>query len=905
MKTSRYGWMAVLVAMPTICAWGATAYTWSGGADTNWMNAANWSGSIAPTGTTSDTRLQVYTTGSANPLYYTADMGTTVFAGTGSNPRPILIALGASYTSTLYVTGGTLEGRASGTGGQADIIGGNGGTGRMIIDGGTYIHTNAISGSEGAATVVIGYGSTAGTFGELIVSNGLAMIREIRLTERDGASVTGIVRLVGGTLELGQMTVGGSDGGRRLYLDGGTLKAYMASTDWIRSGVLVFIGNGGARIDTAGYDVTLGRGMAPDGVSTGGLLKVGAGGLTLSAGDYNTYVGDTVVSNGTLLLGANNSLPHGAGVGGLVVAAGATFDLASYSARLNGLSGDGVVDNTVGTGTCYLKPGEGDASSAFNGVIQNTSGKILLDKTGAGTLVLGGSNTYSGGTTVSGGVLQLGAANVIPDGSSAGNVSVAAGATLDLGGFSEGINGLTGDGIVDNTVGTDICTLTFGGNNSSQTFNGTLQNTSGILALTKVGSGTETLGGSNTFDGLVTVSSGALRITDPHALGSLARGTLVSNGGQLELSGGITVTGEVAVLNGSGNNQGAMQSVSGTNEWAGAIVLGSDARIGVTGGDLILSGVIGDGGNHHDLILRSQGGNYTNVVELRGANTYGGRTIIYQGILRLGGNDRLPVSGLLQFGVNDSLSGRLDLNGWNQQVGGLILDSGVTDPAMQAAQIITNSAVGTTSTFTINNSADYAFAGSILEGAGSIALVKRGAGTMTLGGTNTYAGTTTVEAGTLRVDGVHAGGGLITVEAGAALGGTGTVGAVRVETGATLGAGDSVGTLTFTDDVEILGVLAVENSGADVDLLAITGNLTLGAASGINLLGTLDSASYTIATFTGNLTGTFGDVSEVTAQGYQVNYNAHDITLTIPEPGTAGLVGGAVLLALLRRRRAR
>jgi hypothetical protein len=72
----------------------------------------------------------------------------------------------------------------------------------------------------------------------------------------------------------------------------------------------------------------------------------------------------------------------------------------------------------------------------------------------------------------------------------------------------------------------------------------------------------------------------------------------------------------------------------------------------------------------------------------------------------------------------------------------------------------------------------------------------------------------------------------------------------------------------------------------------------------LDLLGTLDGlSSYTILTFTGTRTGTFGDVSDVTAQGYQVDYNANDVTLTvIPEPATLGLLGLCAAAVLLRRR---
>src|SRR5207244_13430778 len=74
-----------------------------------------------------------------------------------------------------------------------------------------------------------------------------------------------------------------------------------------------------------------------------------------------------------------------------------------------------------------------------------------ITKSGAGTLTLSGANTYGGTTTVSAGTLQLGAADVIPDGAGKGNVSVTG--TLDLNQFSETIKGLSGGGTDESADG--------------------------------------------------------------------------------------------------------------------------------------------------------------------------------------------------------------------------------------------------------------------------------------------------------------------------------------------------------------------------------------------------------------------------------------------------------------------
>src|SRR5207244_1270735 len=125
------------------------------------------------------------------------------------------------------------------------------------------------------------------------------------------------------------------------------------------------------------------------------------------------------------------------------------------------------------------------------------------------------------------GILKLGAANVIPDGTGKGNVSVTG--TLDMGGFSETINGLSGAGTVDNTVaGTP--TLTVGGNDQGSTFSGVIKNTAGTLSLTKIGTGTLILSGANTYSGTTTISAGTLQIGAGSTTGSLGTGAVTDNG---------------------------------------------------------------------------------------------------------------------------------------------------------------------------------------------------------------------------------------------------------------------------------------------------------------------------------------------------------------------------------------
>jgi len=167
---------------------------------------------------------------------------------------------------------------------------------------------------------------------------------------------------------------------------------------------------------------------------------------------------------------------------------------------------------------------QGDGNILVSGKITGTS-SLTSSSVGVGTRTLSNpANDFIANIAINGGTLKLGASGVIPDGTGKGNVSVAGAGTLDLNGFSETINGLSGAGIVDNTATNTTSTLTVGGNNQTSTFPGVFQNTAGTLALTKIGGGTLTLSGANSYKGNTTVSGGILAI----AVASLAANSTVS-----------------------------------------------------------------------------------------------------------------------------------------------------------------------------------------------------------------------------------------------------------------------------------------------------------------------------------------------------------------------------------------
>ena len=161
------------------------------------------------------------------------------------------------------------------------------------------------------------------------------------------------------------------------------------------------------------YGGTTYAGVLQDGTAGGKLAFSKDGYYDVTLAGVNTYSGSTTIVNGTLHVGNNGAIPSGAGKGDVTISSG-ILDLAGFSTNVNGLWGSGTVDNSAGNGT--LVAGNNNATSTFSGTIQNATGELALTKTGSGELTLTGANSYSGPTTVNGGVLVLANASALPSG---------------------------------------------------------------------------------------------------------------------------------------------------------------------------------------------------------------------------------------------------------------------------------------------------------------------------------------------------------------------------------------------------------------------------------------------------------------------------------------------------------
>lgn len=284
----------------------------------------------------------------------------------------------------------------------------------------------------------------------------------------------------------------------------------------------------------------------------------GAGAITITGynavvlAGANTFTGGVHLASGSLRLATDNAI--GSGVlrihGGDIRASGAVRTLTN-SIVLNGsftlgrstnFSGPVTLANDVVI-TSANPDTQTAASSAFSGVISGTRGLSFTEGANpTGTILLSGINTYSGGTTLAAGTLQLGNAAAL--GAANGNLAVNSG-VLNLAGFSPTVARLSGSRGVIVNLAAGTATLTTN-TSSNSTFAGSLQNGAAgqVLALTKRGPGTLTLAGVNTHTGATTVSSGGLHVT-----GALAGPVSVATGASLSGSG--TIQGAVSLATGA------------------------------------------------------------------------------------------------------------------------------------------------------------------------------------------------------------------------------------------------------------------------------------------------------------------------------------------------------------------
>ncbi|MFT4054645.1 MAG: autotransporter domain-containing protein [Novosphingobium sp.] len=604
----------------------------------------------------------------------TLDVGSTIDAQAGtvdgglngsatltkSGSGTVTLAGNNSYTGNTIVNDGTLTLAGSGTLGAT--------SGSTTINGGTLdlggTNQTQTSLTQGPATILNG----TLALGTYVISGGtLTSTAAANVSNTIDARAGMIDGVLSGTAALiktgsGEVTLTAANtfsGGTTI--DAGTL--FLANTGDIVASVA--IGTAGTLDISAAngdrdLDTVTGAGTIALGVNTLTLTQAagayagsisGTGGLILSAGQgyalngASTYTGGTALLTGSLSLGNSDAL--------------GTSTLAMSEFTAINLTQSGMVignDITVsGDPTIFVPTG---VTATVAGTISDGSEPGDIVKTGGGTLVFTGENTYSAGTAISEGTLQLG------DGGTSGSI----------------IGNVANDAV-----------LAFD-RSDAVTFAGTISGTGTVV---HAGAGTTTLSGVNTYSGGTTISAGAL-LGSATSFGSGA----ILDDGSLTLIQTTDATFANAINgNGTFTKQGAgMLTLTGTSGLTGATtVAGGELRIA---GSLAASPVLLAGGTR-----LSGTGSVGGIVAAAGSTIAPGNGSI--GTLSVNGNLIQQAGSVyaVQVTAGGSLSDRISATGSATIAAGSTLEVTKTDAptpyALGRRYTVLTATQGVTGTYTL------------------------------------------------------------------------------------------------------------------------------------------------------------------------------------------------------------
>jgi len=797
MKSRRNLFLGTLVIIALSQAANGVEGTWSGITTGTWdTTATNWSGVV---GTPWDLANGPTNTATFNLASLAATVSGTIHTN------------GITFTTGGSLTGGvvTLAGATpfisvapgqTGTLGTTDLAGSIG----FIKSGDGILSLGSAKTLSGGVTV--NAGSLLFTTGGGVGSNA------INLGDTSGTAAATLAWFNNSTTTSGSVVTvrSGSGGVKSLQVNSGVTGTISALTlndnvTKINDGTLNVTNNTMLAAGTRTISVNAGTlsliGPVDEAAASTNLIKAGGGTLIL-ANATNTFTGTTSVTGGTLQANAPGSLPGYAAPGTVTINGGtlsiltgasnwSTTALDTLLANATKTSGSIGIDTTNGTLDTWATP---------------FSGSIGLTKNGTNRLTLSVANSFTGGVTVNAGTLRIAHSSALGSGSktltSAGGsrvVELFGGVTLpssvslsmssnsgDGGGLttSNGVNTIQGNisytsgnpafnissftggtlNIQGNiTFGVDATTrnLTLGGTSTAlNTISGVIGHTdtaARILPVLKQSTGTWVLSGTNTYTGLTTISGGTLVVQNNSALGKTTGATTV-NGGTLDLGGTLAASAlnlgsEIITISGTGVGTNGALVNNGSNDQTSAVqklVLGANATVGGTK----RWDVRGSGNtlNMAGFNLTKKGANTVALVATTISNP--GNIDVVEGAFGLHSNFALPGSATNTLTVRSGASADFFTNPgskpWTMVLeDGKVTTSGGTTSNWAGPGTLSGSTGGT---FDISSGFAFTFNGNIGESAGGKQLIKSGTGTLTLAGTNSFTGATSVNSGTLKLD---------------------------------------------------------------------------------------------------------------------------------------------------------
>jgi fibronectin-binding autotransporter adhesin len=717
-------------------------------------------------------------------------------------------------------------------------------------------------------------------------------------------AITDTLTYGGGTFLNGGILAVNSDlnlGTGALSFNGGTLEALVAGGGIISSKAITLNAGGGTFLADSGTASTLSGPIR----GAGAWTKTGPGTLTLTG--TNTYSGGTNLNGGILAVNSDLNL----GTGALSFNGGTLEALAAGG----GITSSKAVNLAAGGGTFLADTG---TVSTLSGPI---SGVGAWTKAGPGTLILTGSNSYAGGTTINAGTLQLGA------GGTTGSI--------------------TGD-VINNGI------LAFN-RSDVLTFNGVIGGTGSVQ---QNGTGTTVLSGNNTYTGVTAISAGTLQLGNGGTTGSIV-GDVIDNGIlAFNRSDDLTFDGAISGMGSVQQNGTGTLTLSGANTYAGGTAVNAGSLVAAANNTLG-TGLITVSGPS-SLLRVNPGVSLTNFVQLSGGasldnfgtiqasavsegpeavvTTIGDATITNQQGGTITSPDliaiqALPVSevGTIQVLNSGTVSGTMGIslsdNGTiaNNSTGVITGTGGTAIEASGAAVTFANAGLVNGSVILDNlaNTATLVAGGRIdgdlnlgsstetnliLEGAGTQLLSQAVTGTVTNGGSLTKQGSgnwfidkvlnapvsTRILSGVLTVNSQLTSP-IVTVSNGAELAGFGPIVGTVTNLGI-VSPGTSPGTLTIDGDYtqNPSGTLRIEVAGlgeGEHDLLAVTGHASLAGTLQLIRVGDFNlqvGDQVTFLTANDGISGTFDTIENGFATATIVQAEVIILSNSVVIEGTQG-----------------
>ena len=619
--------------------------------------------------------------------------------------------------------------------------------------------------------------------------------------------------------------------------------------------------NGGTvRFDT----VTVG-GNEFQGVTTAGTATIttNTGGVTEFSGLGTTASHATILTNGgtTEFLGqstANNATittNNGgrtefldASTGGnatFITNAGGIFDISRLTSNVmtaGSIQGAGIYF----LGSNALTVGQSNVNTEVTGTIADGGlgagvGGMLI-KDGVGTLTLTGSNTYTGGTTISAGTLQIG-------------------------------NGGTTGSVVGNVTNNSV--LAFD-RSDAVTFGGVISGT-GIVQ--DLGGGTLTLTGSNTYSGGTALDNGTLIAAETNALGTGP--VTVNDATLLQINPGVTITDSMAINNG------------------GSLINGGTIQVSVAPGGPVAAVTTSGGAT----ITNQSGGMITGLGLIAIQSTSGTATITNSGVIAGTEGIALANGGIITNNAGGTISGNngiaiassggsTNLSNAGVINGNVTLGNGANTVQLFSGGRISGSldlGASAGSNLILDGSSDQTYSQAVTGAtinAGS--LTKQGTGDWLIDVAMNAPVSTNVLAGVLTVDGSLTSPS-ITIQTGGMLKGSGVL-IGNVLNGGTLAPGNSPGTLTINGNF-IQGPTGIYNvqiaSAQNYSRLVVTGSASLNGTLRLTLASGYQPApgqSFTVLTAAKGISGTFHTISSNTPVNVTYSNGVVDVSATPGAP---------------------